>query len=181
MANGMSCGNPPNSASITGDEIDYQIKPDDGGPPTEILLGHFLYQPWWSTFWIDHKNTVIVGTVALAIVCVYVGAFGLLLLVAPARLAFVESSSPRNELPKLTGNFAFLVDVFQRNWKQFALPWFCRHARVRRAWIELYLSGKAAINQLGDISRSSFLGEPEVLYEIPLIRTRGPIGAVRWT
>ena len=39
----------------------------------------------------------------------------------------------------------------------------------------------AALAQISTPSAAHFLKSHQLLYQIPLIRTRGPIGAVRWT
>jgi len=39
----------------------------------------------------------------------------------------------------------------------------CRHPRVRRAWTALYRDGRAKLDDLGKVARTSFLLEPEVL------------------
>jgi hypothetical protein len=43
------------------------------------------------------------------------------------------------------------------------------------------LATLAALAQISTPSAAHFLKSHQLLYQIPLIRTRGPIGAVRWT
>jgi photosystem II stability/assembly factor-like uncharacterized protein len=154
----------PETIANPGDTIDYQVQLDDGGPPlAAVPLGKFAYDPWWARVWRDNKSAVTGGFAGLGILLIYVGAFGLILLFAPARLALVGSAAGLDSVVKPTGNVAFVWDIARRIFEHATLPWLCRHPRVRHAWTALYRNGKAKLDDLGKPVRSSFLLEPEVL------------------
>jgi hypothetical protein len=80
----------PERIARPGDEIEYQVRVDDGGPPLAALsLGKFTYDPWWAQVWRENRTAVISALAALAILLVYAGGFGFALVIAPARLALV--------------------------------------------------------------------------------------------
>jgi hypothetical protein len=74
----------PEKLARSGDEIEYQVQPDDGGPPLAMPplampLGRFTYDPWWAQAWRENRSAVISGLAALAILLVYAAGLGLAL------------------------------------------------------------------------------------------------------
>jgi hypothetical protein len=59
-----------------GDEIEYRVQLDDGGPLATIYLGRFSYEAWWSRLWRDHNSVVIAGLIFFAILAGYAGLLG---------------------------------------------------------------------------------------------------------
>jgi hypothetical protein len=113
--------------------------------------------------WRENKNIVITGSTLLAILLIYAGSFGIILIFAPARLALVDSALGLDEVEKPTGNIAFFWYLARSFFERITFPWLCRHPRVRKAWTDLYRDGKTELNDLGKVARVSFLLEPEIL------------------
>jgi photosystem II stability/assembly factor-like uncharacterized protein len=147
----------------SGDEIEYHVQLDDGGPPFGISLGKFTYDPWWAMLWRENQAAVISALSSFALLLLYAGYFAGVLLVAPARLALVGGAPALDSIVKPAGNVAFLWDLARKAFEGFTLPWLSRHPRVRRAWTALYSEGNAKLEDLGKAARSSFVVEPEVL------------------
>jgi hypothetical protein len=72
-----------------GDDIEYLVQLDDGGPPFGISLGKFTYDPWRAVLWRENRAALITALGVLAILLIYGGYFAGMLMVAPARLALV--------------------------------------------------------------------------------------------
>jgi hypothetical protein len=79
----------PETIARSGDDIDYQVQLDDGGPPFWISLGKFTYDPVLPRLWRDNQTAVIGGLTALALLLIYAGYFAGMLMVAPARRALI--------------------------------------------------------------------------------------------
>jgi hypothetical protein len=148
-----------------GDVIEYAVRLDDGGPLLELIQfdKKITYDTWWARAWRDNKSAAIGAFSSAAVLLAYAGAFALVLLLAPARLARVGGAAALEELPRPSGNLAFLWDLARRVLENLTLPWLCRRPRVRRAWIKLYSDGKGRFEELGKAARSSYLCEPDVL------------------
>jgi hypothetical protein len=159
--------NPKSYRLGEGNSFEYHVVIDDSGPPLpQFSIGSFDFlppDPWWLKLWHEQHEAVLTALACLSILALYAGIFGFMLLLAPARLAYLGAIPGLNDLPKPSGNLAFLWDIARKGFEQFALPWLSRHPRVRRAWIELYRDGQSKIDDLGKIARTSFLSEPDVL------------------
>jgi photosystem II stability/assembly factor-like uncharacterized protein len=153
----------PETIAHAGDEIEYQAELDDGGPPEAISLGKFTYDPWWAQIWRENSSAITTGLAALAILLVYAGYFALVLLWAPARLASVGMAPELEGVAMPSGNLGFFWDLARKGFERVTLPWLRRHPRVRRAWTALYRDGRAKLDDLSKVARSSFVAEPEVL------------------
>jgi hypothetical protein len=153
----------PETIAHTGDEIAYQIQLDDGGPPFGIALGKFTYDQWWASLWRENRGAVIGALSAFAILLIYAGSFGCVLLLAPARLASVGGAPGLDAEIKLEGWVALVWKLGCSLLETVTLPWLSRHPRVRHAWTASYRDGKAKLEDLGKAARTRFVIEPEVL------------------
>jgi hypothetical protein len=145
-----------------GDKVDYRIWIDDGGaaPLPEIQPAGFTFDPWFAQFLREYWQP-IVGTVAVfSGFLLYIGAFGLVLLVAPAKLAYLGSAPNIEGRP--SGNLAFIWDLVSKWFVNVFFAWLSRHRRVRRAWTKLYINGQSKFDDLGK-ARAAFVMEPDVL------------------
>jgi photosystem II stability/assembly factor-like uncharacterized protein len=155
---------PETIGAHSGDEIEYQAQLEDGGPPLPaVQLKKFRYDPWLQRAWRENKATVIGGLSAFAILFAYAGFLAMALLLAPARLASIGGAPALEGVAQPVGNAAFFWTLARRGFEGVTLPWLCRHPRVRRAWTALYRDGRARLDDLGKVARTSFLLEPEVL------------------
>jgi hypothetical protein len=143
--------------------IEYQVRLDDGGPPFEILLGTFSYDPWWASLWRENEKAVIGARGAFAIFVIYAGSFGFVLFLAPARLASVGGAPGLDADMKLEGWGAPVWKLGRSLLESVRLPSLSRHPRVRHASTALYRDGNAKLDDLGKAARTSFVVEPEVL------------------
>jgi photosystem II stability/assembly factor-like uncharacterized protein len=149
-----------------GDAVEYRVILNDGGPQlAPVPLGTFTYDPWFARVWRDDKSTIALVGGLLTLLAVALAALGFVFWFAPARLACMGSAIGLDDVPKPGGNLEFVSRLAMRVIEHFALPWLCRHPRVRRAWIERYRKGESKISDLCKSSRESFLGETDVLDE----------------
>ena len=147
----------------SGDSVEYAIQFDDSGPPFIAPLANFTFDPWLSRTWRDHYATIVSLAVPLGVLLLYASAFGIVLLVAPARLARVGAAPALDSVSAPIGNLAFAWQLACMLFEGATLPWLCRHPRVRRAWIAHYRRGEVRLRDLGKPARESFLEHPEVL------------------
>ena len=74
-----------------GDEIEFRIQPDDGGPPTSFTTGRFVFEPWWITFWRENEKVFKSILIAMGAVALVLAVTLSLLAFAPASLAQIGS------------------------------------------------------------------------------------------
>jgi photosystem II stability/assembly factor-like uncharacterized protein len=142
--------------------IDHQLTVDDGGPPSPPYeLGVVVWEPWYTRVWAGNRAAIIAAAGILAMLALYLGAFGILLLVTPRYLAHLGPNLPDMELP--SGMIGFLVRLLRSAVQVVALPWFVRRDRVRRAWLDAYKNGFEQFEDLGKVARQHFLGCDDVL------------------
>jgi len=146
-----------------GDEIEYRLQPDDGGPPAFITTGRFLFEPWWLDLWRDNKKTLIGVIVASSALALLLFGVGLLLVFAPARIAHVGALPLGKEPPSITMNFVSLITLGNRLLQELMLPFLCRHPRVKQAWIRMYLDGRATFETLNLPAQRVFCNDADVL------------------
>jgi hypothetical protein len=99
----------------------------------------------------------------LSLLSVAGAAIGIQFWLAPARLARMGPSIGFEDAPKSGGNVEYISKLVVGGFEHFALPWLCRHPRVRRAWIETYRKGEAKFSDLGKSARESFFAEIDVM------------------
>jgi photosystem II stability/assembly factor-like uncharacterized protein len=147
----------------SGDSMEYAVRFDDGGPPVTTPLAKFTFDSWLSRTWRESYATIVSLAVPLSVLLLYASAFGIVLLVAPARLAKVGGAAALDSVSAPTGNLAFAWQLARMLFERVTLPYLCRHPRVRRAWIAQYRRGEVRLRDLGKPARESFLEHPEVL------------------
>jgi len=146
-----------------GDEIEYRIQPDDGGPPAFFTTGRFLFEPWWVVFWRDNKHVLTGILLATSALLLLLLGIGLLLVFAPATLAHIGALPLGKENPDFKLNFVSLLTLGNRLLQELILPFLCRHPRVKRAWIERYLDGRAKFENLNSPARRAFFNDADIL------------------
>ncbi len=98
---GIFFGDPADYRFGPGAEIEYQLRLDDGGPPIKsVLLGKFTYDPWLDRVWREHERIIIGGLALLVVLVTSASAFGLILAIAPAQLAYRGGAPELNAVPK---------------------------------------------------------------------------------
>jgi len=147
----------PETIARSGDDIDYQVQLDDGGPPFGISLGKFAYDPLLARLWRDNQTAIIGGLSALALLLIYAGYFAGVLFVAPARLGSIGGAPGLDTDVKLEGWVALVWKLGRSVLETVTLPSLSRHPRVRHAWTALYRDGNAKFDDLGKAARSSFV------------------------
>jgi hypothetical protein len=113
--------------------------------------------------WRENRAAVIGALSAFAILLIYAGSFGFVLLLAPARLASVGGAPGLDADMKLEGSAALVWKLGRSVLEAVTLPALSRNPRVRHAWTVLYRDGNAKLEDLGKAARTSFVVEPEVL------------------
>jgi hypothetical protein len=140
-----------------GDEIEYGLQPDDGGPPVFLTTGRFLFEPWWIGLWRDNKKLLIGVFIAGSAFSLLLLGIGLLLALAPAHIAHIGALSFGQEPLRPSTSFVFLAALGNKLLQELILPLLFRHPRVKRAWIEKYLDGGAKFDKLNSAARRVFL------------------------
>ena len=156
--------NPADIGIHSGDAVDYRVILDDGGPQlAPEPLGTFTYDPWFARVWRDDKSAIVWMCGALSLLSVVAAAIGIQFWLTPARLARMGPSIGFEDAAKSAGNLEYVVKLVVRGLEHFALPWLCRHPRVRRAWIETYRRGEAKFSDLGKSARESYFAETDLM------------------
>jgi hypothetical protein len=153
----------PKTIAHSGDDVDYQVQLDDGGPPFGISLGTFRYDPLLARLWRENRAALITALGVLAFLLIYAGYFAGMLFVAPARLASIGGAPGLDADIKLEGWVALVWKLGRSILETVTLPSMSRHPRVRHAWTALYRAGNAKFEDLGKSARTSFVLEPQVL------------------
>jgi NACHT domain len=148
---------------LPGDTVEYAARFEDGGPPFTTSLGKFTFDSWLTRTWRDHYGTIVTSCVSFAVLLLYASTFGLMLLLAPARLARVGGADALDSVSAPTGQLAFVWQLARLLFERATLPWLCRHPRVRRAWIAQYLKDEVRFRDLGKPAREDFVAQTEVL------------------
>jgi len=147
-----------------GERVSCAVALDDGGPPiAPTMIAAITFDPLWTRMWQEDRSATVGFAFALGILLLYISAFGLVLVVAPARLAGVGGKLPLDAANAPTGNLGFVWQFARGTFERVTLPWMCRLPRVRRAWIARYRSGQVRLRDLGKPARDSFLMNSEVL------------------
>jgi hypothetical protein len=149
-----------------GSPIEYRVLIDDGGPPLPLSIGSFVFAPLdpvWRQLWRDHSGVVLLAFASLGILAIYLGYFAAMLWLAPAGLARLGPADGFDDVPKPPGVLGWIVGLARLGIEKLALPWFVCHPRVRRAWMKGFIQGKVRLDDLGAISRESFVQQPDVL------------------
>ena len=146
-----------------GDEIEFRIQPDDGGPPTSFTTGRFVFEPWWISFWRENEKALKGVLIAIGAAALVLAGTLALLALAPASLAQIGSLPLGNEQAELKWSVISILSVGNRLFQDALLSPLCRHSRVKRAWTKRYLEGRAKFEDLSASARRVFFEDDGIL------------------
>jgi hypothetical protein len=126
-------------------------------------IGEIVWRPWHVRVWEEYRAGIIGATAAMAFLILYVGVFASLLIAAPRRLAGLGGAGALDQMPLPGGWAGFAVGLAKGAVGAAALPWFVKHRRVRRAWVQAWQNGEANLDDSGRIARPEFVKTEDVL------------------
>nr|WP_249210041.1 YCF48-related protein [Bradyrhizobium manausense] len=146
-----------------GDEIEYKVQLEDAGPPAFVIVGRFLFEPWWIRLWRDNKKIVAGVLIATSALLLLFAATTALFVFAPASLAHVGALTQEKEKVEFKFSFGSLLSLGNRLLQEFLLPFLCRRSRVKQAWTAKYLDGRVKFSNLNSPARKIFFGDAGIL------------------